>query len=142
MDYDFYKCSICEKVKPAGDELVRKVAFSILNRKAQDDERKEARITAYYVLVCPECANMKSETENVKNNLSNSQTAETTKAESDELEITDAQKSAIEKMSEIKKVKITTLMKRALGKVKELNLLSYDEAMKVIREANRAEIPQ
>jgi hypothetical protein len=56
--------------------------------------------------------------------------------------ITDVQKTAIVKMSEHKNVSIVEFMKRALGEAKELDRLTYDEGILVIREANKAKTPK
>ena len=53
--YDYYKCEICNKIKPVGSELVRKIAFSQKCPKAQDETKQEARIVAYYMLICSGC---------------------------------------------------------------------------------------
>ena len=53
--YDYYKCAVCEKTKPAGGEVTRKIAFNRYNPKSQDETKKEARLAAYYALVCPAC---------------------------------------------------------------------------------------
>jgi hypothetical protein len=56
--------------------------------------------------------------------------------------ITDVQVTAIKKMSEHKNVSIAEFMKRALGEAKELDRLTYDEGILVIREANKAKTPK
>jgi len=57
-------------------------------------------------------------------------------------EITDVQRTAIEKMAEHKNTSIAEFMKRALGGAKELNSLTYEEGILVIREANKTKTPK
>lgn len=66
----------------------------------------------------------------------------TPKLEDDEGDITDVQKTAIEKMAEHKNTSIAEFMKRALGGAKELNSLTYEEGILVIREANKTKTPK
>ena len=56
--------------------------------------------------------------------------------------ITDVQKTAIEKMSEHKGVSVSEFVTRALGEVKQLDTLTYEEGILVIREANKAKTPK
>lgn len=56
--------------------------------------------------------------------------------------ITDVQRTAIEKMSEHKNTSVVEFVRRALGDVKELDKLTYEEGILVIREANKAKTPK
>ena len=53
--YDYFKCEICGKYKPTGCELVRKLAYSKWIPEAQNEAKKEARLSAFYVLICSGC---------------------------------------------------------------------------------------
>ena len=57
-------------------------------------------------------------------------------------DITDVQKTAIEKMSEHKDTSVAEFVKRALGDVKKLESLTYEEGILVIREANKTKTPK
>jgi hypothetical protein len=54
-DYDYFRCEICQKIKPVGCELVRKVAYSNKGPKSQNDKTMKANLSAYYVLICSGC---------------------------------------------------------------------------------------
>jgi hypothetical protein len=56
--------------------------------------------------------------------------------------ITDVQRTAIKKMSEHKNTSVAEFMKRALGGAKELDALTYEEGILVIREANKTKTPK
>ena len=55
--------------------------------------------------------------------------------------ITDVQRTAVEKMSALKATPINTLVESALGEIKQLEDLSYQEGILVIREANKIKMP-
>jgi len=57
-------------------------------------------------------------------------------------DITDVQRTAIEKMSEHKNTSVAEFIKRALGDVKKLDALTYEEGILVIREANKTKTPK
>ena len=57
-------------------------------------------------------------------------------------EITDVQRTAVEKMSELKNIPVKTLVEKALGAVKPLEKLTYQEGILVIREANKVKTPK
>lgn len=57
-------------------------------------------------------------------------------------EITDVQRTAVEKMSELKNIPVKTLVEKALGKVQPLEKLTYQEGILVIREANKVKTPK
>jgi len=62
MRYDFFKCEICGKIKKAGNEKVKSIAFSQKNCRAQN---KEARLEVYYMLACKKCChNLELEEQN------------------------------------------------------------------------------
>lgn len=57
-------------------------------------------------------------------------------------EITDVQRTAVEKMSELKNIPVKTLVEKALGTIKPLDNLTYQEGILVIREANKVKTPK
>ena len=49
--YDYYECAVCKKIKPAGSEVIRKIAYNKFNVQAQ----QEVRLSVYYAQICPAC---------------------------------------------------------------------------------------
>jgi hypothetical protein len=65
----------------------------------------------------------------------------TTPVEDGQELITEVQKTAVEKMSGLKNTPINTLIESALGEIRPLEKLTYQEGILVIREANKIKTP-